>query len=154
MITIDERCEGLNAASLGRFLASAQRATGFKGKVNVLIAGNAKLRELNSRFRGKRGPTDVLSFPPARGIATRHRVAGDIAISAQIAAQNANRLGHAAVDEVKVLILHGMLHLAGYDHESDGGEMAALEQRLRRKLKLPVVLTERANGGVRRQRKR
>ena len=66
-------------------------------------------------------------------------------ISAEIAAQNAQRLGHSLADELKVLILHGVLHLAGYDHKSDDGEMAAKEERLRRALRLTCSLTERAN---------
>ena len=69
--------------------------------------------------------------------------AGDLAISAEIAASNARRLGHSAGDELKILILHGLLHLAGYDHETDSGEMARKETRLRRLLGLPAALIER-----------
>ena len=84
---------------------------------------------------------------------------GDIAISAEIAASNAGRLGHSAGDELKILILHGLLHLAGYDHETDAGEMAREEARLRRALRLPVALIERStdagrNGTRRKARKR
>ena len=67
---------------------------------------------------------------------SRGYLAGDLAISAEIAARNARRLGHSAADELKILILHGLLHLAGHDHETDGGEMARKEARLRRALGL------------------
>jgi probable rRNA maturation factor len=72
------------------------------------------------------------------------RFAGDVAISAEIAGQNARRLGHPPAEEVKVLVLHGLLHLAGYDHESDNGTMARREARLREQLGLPVALIERS----------
>ncbi len=74
------------------------------------------------------------------------KLAGDIAISADIAAANADRLGHSLETELKILILHGLLHLAGYDHEIDGGEMRKQEDRLRQRLNLPVGLIERTNG--------
>jgi probable rRNA maturation factor len=98
------------------------------------------MQSLNRRFRGKNKATDVLSFPSqTRG------VAGDIAISLEIATRNAAALGHDLATEVKVLILHGMLHLAGYDHEIDDGEMQAREASLRQKFKLPVGLIERTH---------
>jgi probable rRNA maturation factor len=99
------------------------------------------MQALNRRFRKKDKPTDVLSFPVLPGIATR--LAGDIAISAEIAVQNARTLGHSPAEEIKVLALHGILHLRGYDHESDEGQMARREQKLRRELRLPVTLIER-----------
>ena len=74
-------------------------------------------------------------------------VAGDIAISLEIAAANAAELGHSLATEVKILILHGLLHLAGYDHEIDDGEMLARETALRQELKLPVGLIERTTRG-------
>jgi probable rRNA maturation factor len=107
-----------------------------QGEVDVLIAGNQRLRELNRRFRRKNKPTDVLSFPRPSG--------GDIAISADIARDNARLYGHSLADELKVLVLHGMLHLAGHDHESDNGRMARAEARLRARLKLPASLIDRA----------
>ena len=98
------------------------------------------MRSLNRRFRGKNRATDVLSFPSqAPG------VAGDIAISLEIAARNANALGHDLATEVKILILHGMLHLAGYDHEIDDGEMQEREASLRQKFNLPLSLIERTH---------
>jgi probable rRNA maturation factor len=69
--------------------------------------------------------------------------AGDVAISAEIAARNARRLGHTAADEIRILTLHAVLHLAGYDHEQDNGQMERKEQRLRRSLELPIGLIER-----------
>lgn len=99
------------------------------------------MRTLNRTFRKINKPTDVLSFP-----SVTPGVAGDIAISLEIAAENAAELGHPLATEVKVLILHGMLHLAGYDHEIDDGEMHEREAALRKKLKLPVGLIERIHG--------
>jgi probable rRNA maturation factor len=125
-------------ASLERFASSAQRAVRLRGEIAILITSSASIRLLNRDFRGKDKPTDVLSFPSAaKGLA------GDIAISAQIAKKQAKALGHTLATELKVLILHGMIHLAGHDHESDDGEMAALEAKLRAKLKLPQGLIER-----------
>ena len=124
-------------AELDRFVRKAQSLTGFSGEVNVLITGNARVRELNRRFRRKNKPTDVLSFPRVEG--------GDIAISLDIARENAKQFGHSSTDELKVLVLHGMLHLAGYDHERDNGRMAAREARLRAQLKLPNSLIERSD---------
>ena len=100
------------------------------------------MRSLNRRFRGKDKPTDVLSFPPMSDFA--EGLAGDVAISQEIAAKNAHAIGHAPADEVKILALHGVLHLAGFDHESDNGEMAREANRLRSKLRLPVGLIERS----------
>lgn len=107
----------------------------------MLITSNAKMRRLNRDFRGKDKPTDVLSFPARQN--GNVRLAGDIAISKEIARRNAKALGHSLGTELKVLLLHGLLHLAGHDHERDRGEMAALEQKLRAKLKLPTGLIER-----------
>lgn len=131
--------DGLSAAQLQRFARRAQKLAEIQGEVDILIATNTRLRDLNRRFRRKNKPTDVLSFPRPSG--------GDIAISAQIARENAARYGHALVDELKILVLHGMLHLAGYDHESDNGRMARVEARLRSQLKLPASLLHRTHSG-------
>jgi probable rRNA maturation factor len=141
MIVIRKPVPGLNAAALTRFVARAKGATRLKGSVDVLLAGNSDLRALNRRFRGKNQPTDVLSFPP--GDSPRNGFAGDIAISVDIASQNAKRLGHATAEEIKILCLHGLLHLAGFDHERDHGQMAKKELSLRRRLGLASGLTER-----------
>jgi len=124
--------------ALERFVAVARREAHLRGEVNILLTNDRKMRELNRRFRRKDKTTDVLSFPSLDG--------GDIAISVPVAKQNARALGHKVSDELKILILHGALHLKGHDHESDSGTMARLEQRLRKKLALPLSLTERAEG--------
>ncbi len=121
-------------------MARARKAAGVKGQVQVLITTSAELRDLNRRFRRKDKPTDVLSFP-----AVIDGEAGDIAISADIASENAYRLGHSLEEELRILILHGILHLAGHDHENDRGEMEALESELRDHLKLPSSLIERTH---------
>jgi probable rRNA maturation factor len=137
LVLIDPPREDLNQAALQRFAGRARQIAGVRGQVDVLITDNRHVRELNRRFRRKNSPTDVLSFP-------RADEGGDIAISAEIAAQNAARYGHTMGEELKVLILHGMLHLAGYDHERDNGEMAVRESRLRGRLGLPTALIERS----------
>src|SRR4029078_8441943 len=100
------------------------------GAVNVLVTGSAELRSLNRRFRGKDQPNDVLSFPPAAEF--ENGLAGDIAISADIAKQNALRLGHSAAQEIKILALHGVLHLVHYDHETNSRAREGEERTLRR----------------------
>ena len=127
--------DGAGRSGLERFAREAQRLAGVRGEVAVLVAGRRRIQELNRRFRRKNKPTDVLSFPSEDG--------GDIAICAEIARDNARRYGHSAAEELKVLVLHGMLHLAGYDHDTDHGEMARKEVRLRARLKLPVSLIDR-----------
>jgi probable rRNA maturation factor len=135
----------LSEAALDRFVLAARRAAGLKGTVNVLVTSSAAVRSLNHKFRGKNQATDVLSFPtPLSDLGKRSRLAGEIAISADIAMQNSLRLGHAAGQEIKILALHGILHLAGFDHERDNGEMARKEANLREKLGLPSGLIERA----------
>lgn len=125
--------------ALERFVAVARRETHLNGEVNVLLTSDRKMQELNRRFRRKDKTTDVLSFPSDLSVE-----GGDIAISLPLAKQNARALGHKIGDELKILILHGVLHLKGHDHESDNGAMERLEQRLRKKLALPLSLTERA----------
>lgn len=141
MVISRKRVAGLSDATLARFARRAGRAVKLRGVVNVLVTSNQELQALNRRFRGKDQPTDVLSFVPEPGFGGT--LAGDIAISAEIAKQNARRLGHSAALEIKILVLHGVLHLAGYDHEYDHGVMAGKEVKLRRSLGLPVGLIER-----------
>jgi probable rRNA maturation factor len=140
-VTIQRRVGGLTEAALAKFVARARRASGVRGSVSVLVTSSRELQVLNCRFRGKNEATDVLSFPAMPGVAPKF--AGDVAISAEIASQNARRLGHTAAEEIRILVLHGMLHLAGYDHELDNGEMEREEARLRKTLGLPVGLIER-----------
>ncbi len=137
MVLLDPPRHDIDSAELNRFALRARRLAGVVGNVDILISGNDRLRRLNRHFRKKNKPTDVLSFPSPEGNG------GDIAISAEIAAENASRYGHAVSHELKVLILHGMLHLAGYDHERDNGEMAAREHALRKRLSLATSLIER-----------
>ena len=138
---MSRRIPGLSERGLSNFLASACRAAGLKGTATLLVTGKARMRQLNAQFRGKDYPTDVLSFPSPSFV---EGFSGDIAISGDMAARNAQALGHSVGDEVKILVLHGVLHLAGYDHVSDNGQMAEKELRLRRKLGLPAALIERA----------
>jgi probable rRNA maturation factor len=142
---------GLSSPGLGRFLRAAQRAAGLEGEVEVLLADDATLKRLNRTFRGKNKATDVLSFPASVDDALFREPdgpepAGDLAISLETAARQAGQYGHSLRDEVRVLLLHGVLHLAGFDHETDQGEMAARETVLRRKLGLGTSLIARANG--------
>jgi probable rRNA maturation factor len=150
------RALGLSCAGLARFLNCARAAVGLEGEVHVLLAGDATLRRLNRTFRGKNKATDVLSFPawdasvgdssvPA---GNGSGVAGDLAISLEAAARQARQYGHSLRDEVRVLLLHGTLHLAGFDHEADGGEMATREAELRRELRVETSLIARVSGPV------
>jgi probable rRNA maturation factor len=130
-----------SARTIARFLASAQQAVKLKGQVTVLLTTDAAIRKLNRQFRGKNKATDVLSFP-AEGLGAQG-IAGDLAVSVTTALGQAKEQGHSLSTEIKVLILHGLLHLAGYDHEADEGQMARRERLLRAKLKLPQGLIER-----------
>ena len=145
MVIIQERVAGLTEAALAKFVTRARKAAGVRGAVSVLVTSNPELQGLNRRFRGKNKPTDVLSFPAMPGL--MRGFAGDVAISAEIAAVNARRLGHTAAEEIRILALHAVLHLAGYDHELDDGEMERKETRLRKALGLPAGLIERRGRG-------
>lgn len=131
-----------SARTLMPFLREAQTSVRLRGMVSVLLTTDAAIRRLNRTFRGKNKATDVLSFPAAP--MSRGEVAGDLAISAPMALKQAREHGHALSAEIKILMLHGLLHLAGYDHETDEGQMARRERTLRAKLKLPVGLIERS----------
>ena len=142
----------LTGSALARFVTRACKAVKLKGAVNVMVTGSRELRSLNRRFRGKDKATDVLSFPS--GGPPLRDVAGDIAISADIASRNARLLGHSPAEEVKILVLHGILHLAGFDHERDRGEMARKEKQLRQQLGLPDGLIERSRASARTRTRR
>lgn len=118
-----------------------------KAGVTVCFVSDPEIARMNRDFRGKKGATDVLSFPAKarkkpRGLRRKSSndftdgYAGDIAISAATARRNAARLGRPLAVELRILILHGALHLLGYDHETDHGEMNRAEERLRRRLGL------------------
>jgi probable rRNA maturation factor len=131
-----------SARTLARFLALAQAAVRLKGEVTVQLTTDTAIRRLNRQFRHKDKATDVLSFP-AEGIGAEE-IAGDLAISVPTALRQAIGQGHSLSTEIKVLILHGLLHLNGYDHEADSGQMARRERLLRARLGLPQGLIERA----------
>ena len=156
MVILQTKVVGSNEAALDRFLLRARKAVGLRGPVNVLVTSSTAIRSLNRQFRGHNQATDVLSFPSPsssfsttssslRALRSRKRagLAGEIAISADVARQNSARLRHSVAEEIKILALHGILHLAGFDHERDNGEMARKEATLRRALRLPAALIER-----------
>ncbi|MGB7549172.1 MAG: rRNA maturation RNase YbeY [Terracidiphilus sp.] len=144
-----------SARTLTRFLREAQAAVRLKGDVTVLLTTDAAIRKLNKKFRGKDKATDVLSFPAISvpGFKGAEALAGDLAVSVPTALRQAVEQGHALSVEVKVLILHGLLHLAGYDHETDTGRMARRERLLRGRLGLPQGLIERAGAPTGRAQK-
>lgn len=158
MITLDfseERIGNLPLASvqaslpsLRRFFVRACIAAPVGGEVSVLLTTDRRIRRLNRQFRGKDKATDVLSFPAAEWSGKRMPRAslpcGDLAISVETAAAQASRFGHPLILELKILMLHGLLHLAGFDHETDKGEMAAREDALRRRFRLPSTLIARS----------
>jgi probable rRNA maturation factor len=121
------------AARVRRLLADAARATRTSAReVSVLFCGDRRMRSLNRRYRRKNRSTDVLAFPAgdAGGLL------GDIVISVPYAARQARRRREPVPRELDRLLLHGYLHLLGYDHETDDGQMDALEARLRRRFRL------------------
>jgi probable rRNA maturation factor len=138
---VDAAGRAARAPGLARWLARVAPARA-AGEVTVALVSDARMRALNSRYRGKAYPTDVLAFPAA-GPDGREAHLGDIVIAKGVAARQARRLGHPLPTELKILALHGLLHLLGYDHETDTGQMAELERRLRRKGGLIQGLTER-----------
>jgi probable rRNA maturation factor len=152
-VIFKRRVPGLSRARLSGFVVDVCRLIKLSGAVTVLITSDAEMIELNRRFRHKRAPTDVLSFP---GPSFTKGFAGDIAVSCDIALRNSKTLEHPVAAEIRILVLHGLLHLAGYDHEADQGEMSELENRLRRKLALPETLIQRArrSAGTKRLRPR
>jgi probable rRNA maturation factor len=143
-----QRAVPVGVSELERFLQKVKKETGLgKDCVAVRLIGDAEMTRLNETYRKRKGPTDVLSFPVAEDSAkpgtvrqqvrkARGEFLGDIAISPKVARRNSRTLGRQLPEELKVLILHGVLHLLGYDHETDRGEMERIEMRLRRKLRI------------------
>ncbi len=118
-----------------------------KRPFTCLLTDDRELRRLNRLFFGKDAPTDVLSFPASDDVepsAPGPAPLGEIAISVERAREQAAEFGHSLEEEIGVLMLHGLLHLQGMDHETDRGRMRRAERRWRRRLGLPVSLTERA----------
>ena len=130
----------IRRGELRQFLEELTRVVMRGRSIACLITGDAELQRLNRRFRGKDSATDVLSFSSGGG----NGFAGDVAISADRARAQAAEHGHSIDDELRILMLHGALHLAGMDHETDSGRMARAEARWRRRLGLPGGLIERA----------
>ena len=124
----------------GRWRAFAERALGVVpaegAGATVAFVSDRAMGELNRRWRGKRGTTDVLSFPAGQEAfeQAEGRTLGDVVVSVEQASRQAREHGLTFENEVEQLILHGLLHLCGYDHEADSGEMNALELTLRRRL--------------------
>jgi probable rRNA maturation factor len=134
----------LRKRELSSFLSTAASAAKLKGQICVLLTTDMAIRDLNLRFRKKNKATDVLSFPAAEAFGPHPQIAGDLAISLETAARQAEAFGHPLETEVKVLILHGILHLAGMDHEADTGQMARRESALRKRFDLPAGLIQRS----------
>ncbi|MGE0865354.1 MAG: rRNA maturation RNase YbeY [Vicinamibacterales bacterium] len=127
---------------LGAWLQKAAPAAA-RGDVSIAVVSDRRMRALNRQFRGKDAATDVLSFPATHmpGVSS---FLGDIVIASGVATRQAREAGHSVGTELKVLALHGLLHLMGYDHDTDGGKMARTEARLRKKAGLREGLIERA----------
>ncbi|HZT75015.1 MAG TPA: rRNA maturation RNase YbeY [Vicinamibacterales bacterium] len=119
-----------------------------RGAVTIALVGDARMRQLNRAFRGKDYATDVLSFP-ADPRPHGPRYLGDIVVATGVARRQAREQGHSEAVELRVLSLHGLLHLLGYDHERDHGEMRRVEQRLLTKGGIPSGLILRARGSTR-----
>ena len=127
------------AAGLGRWLTAVAPARA-RGQMVVAVTSNARVRLLNRRFRSIDRATDVLSFP-----SSEPDYLGDIVIAGGVARQQARQCRHSLKTELRVLALHGLLHLLGYDHDGDQGRMARVEARLRRKGGLREGLIARAS---------
>lgn len=138
-------------ADLRRFLSRARRVLHLPtGSFSVCLVSDAQIARWNRSYRGKSGPTDVLSFPaelarkpprrknsrPSGNQSADGNYLGDIAIAPAVARRNALRFGRTFEQEMRILVLHGMLHLMGYDHETDRGQMDRREQKVRRELGL------------------
>jgi len=135
LITYRRKPATLDTNALESFAEALRDRVARGREFHCRIANDAELQSLNQRFLGKDYPTDVLSFPSDTG--------GDIAISLQRARAQAREWNHPVEDEIRILMLHGVLHLLGMDHESDTGQMRRAETRWRAKLGLPNALIAR-----------
>jgi probable rRNA maturation factor len=139
-LTVDVVTSGaVRAPGLARWL-EALAPTRARGALTVAIVPDGRVRTLNRQYRGADRPTDVLSFP-----ANEPGQLGDVVIAAGLARRQAAEAGHAVGTELRILALHGLLHLLGYDHERDDGQMARVERRLRRRGGLREGLIERSS---------
>jgi probable rRNA maturation factor len=127
----------IRTAGLGAWLRSIAPSRA-RGVMTIAVVPDARVRALNRQYRKKDRPTDVLSFP-----SDERGYLGDVVIAAGVARRQARQAGHPLATELRVLALHGLLHLLGYDHERDDGRMARLERRLRRRGALAEGLIER-----------
>jgi probable rRNA maturation factor len=147
-----ETHSALKMRELRGFLSKAKSAVKLRGEVSVLLTGDEMIRTLNRDYRKKDKATDVLSFPvDEEHPSAAAKQAGDLAISLDTARKQAEEHRHSLQVEVKILMLHGLLHLAGYDHETDDGQMARKEKALRKELGLPVGLIQRSVKAVSRK---
>ena len=146
VLVSDERGRRIAASALGPWLRRVAPARA-RGVVHVALVSDARMRVLNRRYRRKDRLTDVLSFPVGRigrkGVQPGQPFLGDIVIARGVAERQARDAGHHYAAELRVLALHGLLHLLGYDHEHDDGAMRRVEARLRRRGGLREGLIER-----------
>ena len=134
-----QRRHKINAKRWRDFTAQALVAVGHQDRaVTIVFTGDAAIKKLNQQFRGRNYATDVLSFPTAaESFETEDQSKlGDVIISLERASAQAKENGLTFTNEAQQLILHGLLHLSGYDHETDSGEMNRLELRLRKQLRI------------------
>ncbi len=145
MILNRQRTVRVARPALESFLRRVRQQLGLgTADLTICLVSDAEIARMNEAFRKKKGPTDVLSFPavkrrkhlPLSARPRRDGFLGDIAISPATARRNAKKYGRALPVELQILMLHGVLHLLGYDHETDRGRMERIEQRLRRRLGL------------------
>jgi probable rRNA maturation factor len=148
VLVSDERGRRLRVSGLAAWLRRVAPAAA-RGTVSIALVSDARIRALNRTYRRKDYATDVLSFPAgppnSKSLIPNHCL-GDIVIARGVARRQARDARHSERDELRVLALHGLLHLLGYDHERDNGRMRRVEQRLRRKGGLREGLIERAHG--------
>ena len=150
VVVTDGRGRSTKALGLAAWLRRAAPARA-RGEVALALVTDARIRKLNRTYRGKDYATDVLSFPSDRKDGKGRKGApfqpmlGDIVIATGVARRQARDLGHSLAVELRVLALHGLLHLLGYDHERDRGRMRTLEQRLLRRSGVRDGLIERAH---------
>ena len=142
----DGRGSSVRDGGLGRWLAAAAPPRA-RGEVAIALVSDRRMRTLNRSYRRKDYATDVLSFPADPDTPARERSLGDLVIATGVAARQAREAGHSVQTELRILALHGLLHLLGYDHEDpkDNGRMARAEGRLLRASGLRAGLIRRAN---------
>jgi probable rRNA maturation factor len=133
----------LNRRSLERFARTLRGDVAKGAGFTCLITGDSELRRLNRDFLGKDYPTDVLSFPVGQALPPASEQLGEIAISVSRARRQSAAFGHSLENEIRILMLHGLLHLLGMDHQTDRGQMKRAESRWRKRLALPASLIER-----------